>query len=141
MYAIENRKCDKFDRNNLPKASNDLSKRKVACETGNKNKLKECTKSQTSSYSKASGKLKNDKEDDIKSSTSSYPKFTSPVLIPSVSQKRQLSTIPNIGDNILHPELIISPRSGDFINRRGIVSLGRRQKLIIGSIGKDKYNL
>ena len=137
---MEKGKCDKFDISKMPKASNDLSKRKVVCDTGNKNKLKECTKSQTSSNNKPKGKL-NDKESKSKASSVSYPMYTPPVLIPSISQKCQLSTIPNIGDDISHPELIISPRSGDFTNRRGILSIGRRQKLIIGSIGKDMYEI
>ena len=65
-----------------------------------------------------------------------FPKYSPAVLIPS-SPRSKLSNISNFGDNILHPELIVSPRSGDIINRRGTFYLGRRRKLIIGSIGDN----
>ena len=97
----------------------------------------ESTKSQLCSNYKHNGKT-HENLGHNKSSTTLYPKYSPPVLIPSVSQNCQLPATPYIGDNILHPELIISPRSGEAINRRGIYSLGRRRKLIIGSIDNDK---
>ena len=97
----------------------------------------ESSKSQVCSNNKHNGKT-NENVGHNKSSATLYPKYSPPVLIPSVTQKCQLTATPNVGDNILHPELIISPRSGDVINRRGIYSLGRRRKLIIGSIDNDK---
>ena len=71
-----------------------------------------------------------------------FPTYSPAVLIPSTSQKYKLSSISNCGDNILHPELTFSPRTGDIVNRRGTFYLGRRRKLIIGSIGdKGKANI
>ena len=139
---METKKCKKLDIQNVPKTSNEIIKKKVLCDKENKEnnvKMRESAKLQTSSNHILNGKS-NDKEGQLKSSKLPYPKYSPPVLIPSVSQKCQLSAIPTHVDNILHPELIVSPRSVDVINRRGIVSLGRRQKLIIGSIGKVKSN-
>ena len=57
------------------------------------------------------------------------------VLIPSVAPRSRASTMFGYGD---HPELMISPRSGDIVSPRGVFYLGRRRKLIIGSIGRIK---
>ena len=70
-----------------------------------------------------------------------YPAYSSAVLIPSVSQRLHLSGTSTYGDNVLHPELMISPRSGDIVSRRGTFYMGSRRKLIIGSVGDIKGNL
>ena len=77
------------------------------------------------------------KEKHIMATSRLRPKTSSSsaVLIPSVSQRKSISAVCNFGDSILHPELVISPRSGDIINRRGIFYIGKHQRLTIGSIG------
>ena len=72
----------------------------------------------------------------MSSSRTLFPKYSPAVLIPS-SKRSKLSNMSNCGDNILHPELIVSPRTGDIINRRGTFYLGRSRKLIIGSVGDN----
>ena len=72
------------------------------------------------------------------SSSRTFSRKYSPAVLIPYSQRSTLSNITNSGDNILHPELIVSPRTGcDIINRRGTFYLGRRRKLIIGSIGDN----